>query len=193
MIETNNLYRIWYSDGNDRDEIGRVSAPDIDCAALYALAQYFNPDLEYESDGDDENMILTINSCKYCDYYDLTDKEKIKLFKEQTGEKLKLCDVDLICENCETTEYIEIQLDNDAEPEYKTIFGVNEYGDTEKGITPQSYNETLKKAWDRGPQIGVTELMYQTINNNPKISDAIDPEYLHKINTNHKELTKGDK
>ena len=36
------IYRIFFSDGNDRDELGRVNAPDMDKAIEYTLAQYFN-------------------------------------------------------------------------------------------------------------------------------------------------------
>lgn len=183
-----NIYRIWFSDGNDRDEIGRVSASDIDQAVEYTLKQYFKPDLEYEEDGDSENLYLRINSCKYCGYNDLSDKDKVKLYKEQTGEKLKLKDAYMICENCETSEYIEICLDNGAEPEYKTIYGVNEYADLSTDTRPEPYNPTLVKAWNMDPQIGVKELMYQTINDNPKMCDAVDIEYLKEINKNHKEV-----
>ena len=79
-------------------------------------------------------------------------------------------------------------LDNEAEKEYKTIYGLNEYADLESDTRPTPYNETLVKAWNMGPQIGVTELMHQTINNNPKLCESVDFEYLKKINKNHKEV-----
>lgn len=174
-----NLYRIWFSDGNDRDEIGRVSANDIDQAIEYALKQYFEPDLEYTEDGDpDYSIYLMIDSCKYC------NKEEIAEIND-----IDLEDIEEICENCETSEYIEIQLDNNEEPEYKTIFGTNEYANLETDQRPTTYNETLAKAWNKPDNSGILELMYQTINNNPKIINGIDFEYLKKINKNHKELT----
>ena len=168
------IYKIFFSDGNDRDELGRVNAENIDQATEYALKQYFKPDLEYTEEGDNEDLFLMIDSCKHCELY-----ADLQSMKEED-----------ICENCEISEYIEIRLDMDADPEYKTIYGVNEYADLSTDIKPSSYNPTLVKAWDMGPQIGVTELMFQTINNNPKMVESIDPEYLHKINANHEKVIK---
>lgn len=172
-----NIYRIWFSDGNDRDELGRVTAQDMDQAVEYTLKQYFKPDLEYEEDGDNECLYLQIDSCKHCDYNsDIYDPEDDP---DSDGDP---------CEFCEISEYIEIMLDNDAEPEYKTIYGVNEYADLSTDTRPEPYNPTLVKAWSIDSQIGVKELMYQTINNNPKLCDSVDLEYLKKINKNHKEV-----
>ena len=159
-----NLYRIWFSDGNDRDELGRVSANDIDQAIEYALKQYFKPDLEYDCDLCLDCAYLRINSCKYC------DKQEIAEINDITIEE--------VCEYCEISEYIEIMLDNEAKPEYKTIFGVNEYANLETDQRPTEYNPTLAKAWTIDPQKGATELMYQTIKDNPKIAHSTDKEYL---------------
>jgi len=175
------LYRIFYSDGNDVDELGRVSANNIDEATEYAVKQYFTPDLEYEEDsGDEDQLYLRINSCKYC------DKEEIAEIND-----IPLAEIESICEFCETSEYIEIRLDEDAEPSFKTIFGRNEYANLETGEKPYDYNPLLAKAWGIDPQLGVTELMHQTINDNPKLVSGIDLEYLKKINQTHKDLIKG--
>ena len=172
-----NLYRIFYSDGNDRDELGRVNAENIDKAIEYALTQYFKPDLEYDDDaGDNEHLYLRINSCKYCDKTEIAEINDIDID-----------DIDSICEFCEVSEYIEIMLDNDSDHEYKTIFGVNEYADLSTDTRPQSHNETLVKAWNISPQHGVNELMYQTVKDLDVIS--IDPNYLREIVKTHKEIT----
>ena len=171
------MYRIFFSDGNDRDELGRVNAPDMDKAIEYTLAQYFKPELEYQEEGDGENAILLINSCTYCDVKEIARINGL----EDSSE---------VCENCETSEYIEITLDEDATPEFKTIYGVNEYADLEADIKPVAYNATLVKAWNMGPQIGATELMHQTINNMPVMVESIDFEYLQRINKNHEEVLK---
>ena len=169
------IYRIFYSDGNDRDELGRVNAPNMDRAIEYALKQYFKPELEYTENGDNECTYLMIDSCKFCD-----KKELMMLNDIEEEEEL--------CEYCEVSEYIEIVQDSDAKPEYKTIYGVNEYADLSSDVKPTAYNPTLVKAWRKNPQVGATELMYQTINNNPEMVEAIDIEYLKRINKNHKEL-----
>jgi len=167
------IYKIFFSDGNDRDELGRVNAPDIDKAVEYALKQYFKPDLEYTEEGDNEDLFLMIDSCKHCELY-----ADLQSMKEED-----------ICENCEISEYIEIVEDKDADPEYKTIYGVNEYADlSTPDIRPTPYNPTLVKAWSIDSQTGVTELMFQTINDNPKLCESVDFEYLKKINKNHKEV-----
>ncbi len=170
------LYRIFFSNGNDRDELGRVSAPDIECAALYALEQYFENDLEYTTEYQSENQLfLMLDSCKYCDFLETTAEQKEE-----------------ICENCEISEYIEIQKDENAEPAYKTIFGKNEYANIETGEKPKAYNETLVKAWNKGGNIGATELMYQTIKDNPQIAQGVDKEYIERINENHEKLLEED-
>lgn len=163
------LYRIFYSDGNDRDELGRVTAKDIDQAIEYTLKQYFKPDLEYSEDGDEDHLILNINSCKYCDKKELMEINDIE-------DETELCD------NCETSECIEIEKDNDSDPEYKTIYGVNEYANLETDTRPAEFNPLLAKAWRIDPQLGCDTLMYTTINDNPKLCETLDPEYLHKVN-----------
>ena len=181
MTEKTNLYRIYYSDGNNRDELGRVSAQEIDQAVEYAVKQYFNPDLEYEEDaGDNEHLYLRIDSCKYCEYYGLPDKEKVELFNENTGENLDIEDVDLICEYCEVSEYIEITLDNDVEPEYNTIYGVNEYADLEVETRPEPFNPTLVAAWKDSPQKGVAALILNTIEDNPELEEGFSPELIKR-------------
>jgi len=161
------MYRIFFSDGNDRDELGRVNAPDMDKAIEYALAQYFKPEIEYTENGDDENAYLMIDSCKHCDVKEVARINDL----EDSSE---------VCENCETSEHIEITLDNDADPEFKTIYGVNEYADLSTDVKPLPYNPTLVKAWNMSPQIGATELMHQTINNMPVRVESIDFEYLKR-------------
>ena len=193
------IYRIWFSDGNDRDELGRVNAPDIDTATEYALKQYFKPDLEYTEEGDNECLYLRIDSCKYCDHNSTNPPVNLNtchLSGECEDCEYLQCEenseYENICDYCEVSEYIEICLDNESESEYKTIFGVNEYADLESDIRPTPYNPTLVKAWNMGPQIGVTELMHQTINNNPKLCESVDFEYLKKINKNHEEAMKNE-
>lgn len=176
-----NLYRIYFSDGNDRDEFGRVTAKDINQAKEYALKQYFQEDLEYEEDGficeDEEILYLRIDSCKYCD-------------KEELMQINDIEDEDELCEYCEISEYIEIFKDNQTEKEYKTIFGINEYANLEEDIKPVEYNPMLAKAWRIDPKAGCNELIYSTIEDNPKMVQGIDKDYLKDIIKTHLGLTK---
>ena len=192
------LYEIRFSDGNDIDQCGRVSAKTIDEATDYAIKQYLNQEIDQDKliesiDGDDQHTYVMLNACIDCPYYELTDKEKQRLFKELNGEKIKLSEIDTICEYCETSgSYLEINEIIDPDPgdyEFKTIYGTNEYANLETDTRPTEYNPLLAKAWRTDPQLGATELMYQTINDNPKMVEAVSPEYLHKINETHRKLT----
>lgn len=189
-----NLYRIFYLDNNDRDELGRVSASNIEEATEYAIKQYLNQEIDRDTlinqiDGDDKVSYVMLNACLNCEYYNLSDKDKQIKFRELNGEKIKLSEIDTICEYCEnSTEYLEVLENNEFEPEFKTIYGVNEYANLETDQRPKPYNETLVKAWNIDPNKGVTELMYQTINNNPDLINGISLDYLKEINKNHKEL-----
>ena len=189
------IYRIYFSDGNDRDELGRVNAENIDQATEYALKQYFKPDLEYQEEGEEDQLFLRIDSCKYCDHKDSVAPVNMDCSIEDCEDcEYKQCEenseYENICDYCEVSEYIEIVEDKDAEKEYKTIFGVNEYADLESDTRPTPYNANLVKAWNMDPQTGVNELMYQTINNNPKLCESVDIKYLKKINKNHEEVIK---
>lgn len=163
-----NLYRIFYSDGNNRDELGRVSAKDIDQAVEYAVKQYFKPDLEFEEDsGDDEHLYLRIDSCKYCDKQEIMEINDIE-------------DEEKLCEYCEVSEYIEIMLDEEAEPEFKTIYGVNEYANLENGQLPYDYNPLLAKSWEQSPEKGIAALILTTIEENPELEQGFSTELIEK-------------
>jgi hypothetical protein len=190
-----NLYRIYWGDSNDRSELGRVKARDIDQAVEYAIKQYLNNNIDREElihdidyQGPDHCYVM-LNACLDCEYYNLNEKEQ-KEYREFN-------DIfeDEPCEYCEqSTAYLEIYQDNEEKEEYKTIFGVNEYADlSTEDIRPKPYNPKLKQAWDINPQLGVDLLMHQTIENNPKIKENIDPEYLKRINTSAESIKESDK
>ena len=163
-----NLYRIFYSDGNNRDELGRVSAQDIDQAVEYAVKQYFEPNLEYQEDaGDNEHLYLVIDSCKYCDKQEIMELNDIE-------------DEEELCECCEISEYIEIMLDNDAETEYKTIYGINEYADIENNTQPTPFNPTLAAAWTDSPEKGISALILDTIDTHPELEKGFTKELIQR-------------
>ena len=171
-----NLYRIWYSDGNDRDEIGRVSAKDIDQALEYAINQYLSKDAEIrDEDGDDQHLYLILNHCLDCDI------DEIMAINEYE-------DKDQCCEYCELSAYLEIMLDEDAETEFKTIQGIDEYANLETGAKPYDYNALLAKAWRIDPQLGVDTLMYTTILENKELAKGIDPTYAKRITESAKKV-----
>jgi len=158
--ESGNLYRIFYHNGYEVDELGRVVARDIDQAAEYALNQYFKPDLEISATwGGEDVLFLSIYSCPYCDFY---------------GERE-------FCENCEIDETIEIRMDNEAEHEFKTIFGTNEYANLITGETRKPFNETLVKAWGKDPQLGALVLMGETLKEKPHLAAGVDDSLKAKI------------
>ena len=173
-----NLYRIFYNDGNDRDELGRVSAKNIDEAITYAISQYLSKDAEIrDEDGDEDHLYLNLDVCKLC------DKTEIMAINEYEDEEQ-------CCEYCELNECLEIMLDNDEDTEFKTIQGIDEYANLETGVLPYDYNALLAKAWRIDPQLGADTLMYTTINKNPKLCESISPEYLHRVNESAKKVRK---
>ena len=78
------------------------------------------------------------------------------------------------CEECEKSEYLEIQLDNDTQPEYKTIFGTNEYANLNTDQRPHDHNPKLAQAWRQSPEKGIAQLILDT----SKTIDAFTPELL---------------
>lgn len=112
--EDSQLYRIWWGSSNagggDRREIGRATAKDTDTVIEHVKTEYLKPDTEfYDIDyQDDHHVYLMINVCKGCPN-DKPDNPH--------------------CENCEQSEYIEIDRDNDTDPSFKLITGENNYTD----------------------------------------------------------------
>ena len=182
-VETVSVYRIRYGDGNDCDEIGRVSAKNIEEATEYAIKQYLKPETETDIDGDGEYSMITINVCKGCEFSELSEEEKIKLFREEYDQDYE--PFLEFCEECEKSEYMEVFKDEDAKPEYRTIFGMNQYADltddnpdTDK---PVEYNPKLAEAWRKDSQLGIAALWDQTFKENPELKEAVSPEYREKI------------
>lgn len=168
-----NLYRIWYSDGNDISELGRVTAKDIDQAIEYAKKEYLKPDTEIHSeDGDPEfSIYLMLNVCKDCEYEDCLQCDPV-IEMDINREACRLCNKykSTPCEDCERSEYLEIQLDNDSEPEYKTIMGTNEYANLNTDQRPYDHNPTLAQAWRDSPQKGIAQLILNTAETIPAFS-----------------------
>ena len=171
-----NLYRIFYGDNNDRDEMGRVSAKNIDEATTYAISQYLSKDAEIrDEDGDEDHLYLNLDICKFC------DKTEIMAINEYEDEYQ-------CCEDCELNEYLEIMLDNDEDAEFKTIHGRDEYANLETGAQPYDYNALLVKAWRIDPQLGCDVLMYTTITENKELAKGIDPTYAKRITESAKKV-----
>ena len=119
-----NLYRIYYLDGNDRSEMGRVTAYNIDDAIEHVKKEYLKPSTVVDmEDGDEEHIYLMLDVCTSCEIkknpLDYLDPEDIN-------------DPDFdICQDCNQNETIEIFQDNDADPSFKVIYpyGQNNYTD----------------------------------------------------------------
>jgi len=158
------LYRIWYGDDNDRGEIARAKADDMDQVIDLIKREFLKKDVEYEEEGDDDDLILILDICSDCEYRDKLDED---------GERY--------CENCTRTEWIQIERDDDVKPEFKTIFGSNDFYDlTDPDKTRLIYNEFLNKAWEKSPRLGVAALIVQTIKDNPDLEKGFSPELIKK-------------
>lgn len=110
-------YRIWYSDGNDRTELGKVKAKDIDTVEEFCLKQFIKEDardeIEIESSSEDQSYLTWYEEpeCEFCDF----DKDSEE------------------CEFCEQPSYyIEIEETDDTEESFKTIFGTDDFWDLTK-------------------------------------------------------------
>ena len=190
-----NTYRIWFGDPNERNELGRVSAIDIDEATEYAVKQYLNPNTEYEENGDSEHICLMLDMCKDCEYKETLPPINMDCNIEDCSECIYIqceenTEYESICDYCELSEYLEIILDNETEKEYKTIYGTNEYADLETGELPYDYDLLLAKAWGKDPQAGADQLMRSTIEKNPELFSAIDREYLKRLFETREKVTK---
>jgi len=158
------VYRVYWGDSNDRDEVCRVRASCLVEALKAGLEFMGNPktvDELYTGD----SMIATIDSCHYCEF---------------RGSEA--------CEGCELSEYIEVELDDEADPSFKTILGTNDFIDTTTGEGPTVYNETLAKAWERDPQLGALVLLGETLREKPELSNGVDPRLKTKIDEAYKQL-----
>ena len=116
-----NLYRIWMGDSNDRSEIGRAKAYDIDDVIDLVKKEYLKPEVEFydiDYQGDNE-VFLMIDMCKDCE---------VKANPEDYIPKG--CDP---CEDCEISEYIEIQQDTDSS--FRLITGENLFYDLTEEAT----------------------------------------------------------
>jgi hypothetical protein len=101
------LYRVWSGDENDRSEIARIGAPDLDNALAIAKKKFVKPSAlkNVMEDGDDKMVVLQW-------FYPGKDEE-------DEG----------------TSEYIQVEEDEFAKPEdfeFNTIFGSNDYYELSK-------------------------------------------------------------
>ena len=135
-------------------------------------------DIDYQ--GEDQ-VYLMINVCKGCEYEDCLQCDP-ELEMDINREACQLCNKykASMCEDCEQSEYIEITQDPDTEPEYRTIYGVNEYADLTTDTRPQPYNKQLANAWKQSPEKGIAALTLHTIQTNPKLLKAYSPELIEK-------------
>ena len=152
------LFSVFYGDGNNRQETYRIKAEDIDQALEwiqskdgllnlndYTLDQLIE-DIDYT---DNDHAYIMLNNCLTCPYNDKSDKEKQQIFKELNGEKIKLKDIDTICEYCENgSEYFEVTLIEDPKDEdysFKVIYpyGQNNYID----LTQEDIKHWVDNRW----------------------------------------------
>jgi len=161
------LYRIWESDGNDRDEYARVKANDSDQVIQWLKNTYFKPEALEQLDIDDS--VIFWNDC---------DKEECAKLNNVSIESE---DFEVMCDSCETAQRSlsieEIENPTPEDFEYKTIYGTNEFYDLTQDtpVKAEDWNKKLAQEWKTDPQKGCNLLLKLTLDSlakNKKLTDA---------------------
>jgi len=156
MSKTPKLYRIWYSDGNDRDEYARVKATNTDQVIQWLKDTYFKPEaleqimIDYTMENE---AIITWYEGPPCNECTISAKDTNKCEEK--------------CEYNETTYSLQIEEIEEPESndyEYKTIYGTNDYYDLtqDKPVKAKDWNKTLAQTWKTDPQKGCDLLLKLT-------------------------------
>jgi len=190
-----NLYRIWFGTSNDRSELGRAKATDIDQVIEHVKKEYLKPEVEfYDIDYQSEDQVyLMIDLCKDCEYSSCLECDgdiEADMNREDCQQCLEYETTK--CEDCEQSEYIEIEKDEYGyEHEMKTIYGTNEYYDLtnpQKTEQTQIYNKFLHQAWKTSQQLGMSALIIQTIKDHPELEHGFAKELIEKSREDTKHL-----
>jgi len=168
------LYRIWYSDGNDRSESARILACDFDVVQEFLLKTFIEP----ESQGEIEltDFGLEWSEC------DLRECQKIA--KEDNPEITEE-DLEDICSMCDNPnmKYFEIEELEDfdkSELEFKTIYGTNDFYDLtkDKPIKAEDWSELIAK--QNTLEKKISALIIQTIRDKPELEKGFNKKLIQK-------------
>jgi hypothetical protein len=160
------LYRIWESDGNDRNEYAKVKANDSEQVIQWLQETYFKPEALQELDIDDG--VIFWNDC---------DKEECAKLNNVPIESE---DFEVMCDSCETSQHSlsieEIENPTPEDFEYKTIYGTNDFYDLTQDtpVKAEDWNKKLAETWKANPQKGCDLLLKLTLDSlakNKKLTD----------------------
>jgi hypothetical protein len=141
------LYRIYWSDGNDRQEIAHLLAKGMDSAAEFAKKKFLTAHGRKKiisEDGDDEVSYVSIDS---------TDSASL------SSEDKKDFDNGMFEGGMDT---LSLELDDDETPDFKTIYGTNEFFDL-MGKKPKKAKDVIKgasKLAKKNPQMAFNRCMF---------------------------------
>jgi hypothetical protein len=146
------LFKVIYSDGNDRSEYIRIKAEDEETALNWLKGYFFKP--EALNDVTEEDNFLTWMEC---------DKDECAKVNDVSEE-----DKEFMCEGCEqSNSYLELEEieDTTEEEDFKTIYGTNEFFDLtkEEPTKKPDWNKNLAETWKANPQLGVNKLLALTL------------------------------
>lgn len=114
------LFNVYYFTENDRQQIARVKADDLDTAINFSTHAFFKAGTEWDEEGDDHIAILSAVLCAGCELKDKPIDEWD--VNSEEGETY--------CDHCESSEGLTIELDElDECEEFKTIYGANDFYD----------------------------------------------------------------
>ena len=173
------LYRIWCSDSNDRQEVGRVLAFESQDLEKFLKETFIKKEYwdRVESLNTDEIGIEIIEceeeECRQAMIDDNVEEAKSEDFNpcEESGQPIII--------------YFTLEEIEDPEPsdyQFKTVFGTNDYWDLTKkeNQKAQDPDPELRDLWIQNPQAGVMGLIKRTMEQKPELTEAFSPELQKK-------------
>lgn len=145
------LFRIWYSDSNNRSEYARAKANDIEEVIEWLQKDFFKPEAL-------EILNIDINS----------DTQAFIDWQEEPEEDQELTEEELDAYDGGITYSLEIVEIEEPEPEdfeFKTIYGTNDYYDLTgaEPVKAPDWDKELSEAWKRNAQEGCNLLTKKTL------------------------------
>jgi len=181
------LYRIFTFSTSERREVGRALIRDGDEGE--ALQWLIKEWVVEEKQGDVEEFDFEFGfgfELFTCDESDVRECQKLYETDDPCTDCMEPPKWGLILEEMEEWDESDLQ--------YKTIYGTNEYYDfTLDPSNPrkaEDWNPLLALAWRRNPQLGISVLVTTTVEENPRLERAFDPEFLKKSREDAEKLRK---
>ena len=92
----------------------------MDQVIEYVKDEVLKPGLGFEEDGEEDHVYLMLDVCDGCEAKEIN--------------AIGRAEYDEVCEECQLSEYIEIDLDNDVEPDFRLITGENLFTDLTENV-----------------------------------------------------------